>query len=106
MASSNPGHSSGDSSCSDEPERSSALPNYLLQIDDACATDPDSAFDGTQQKKINDEDGQSDGSEFHTPAQPSKHLCLSSVSPKKRRDVDAESESDSFERDSLFDPPW
>jgi hypothetical protein len=91
MASSDSGHSSDDSSCCDEPERSSTLPNYLLQIDDAYATDPVSSFDGAQQKKFDDEDGQSDGSEFHTPAQPSKRLYLPSVSPKKRReDVVAE----------------
>ena len=97
MVSSDSCHSSEDSSGSDDPDQSSAAPNSLLQIDDAYATDPDSAFDGTPQKKIDEEDGQSDDSEFHTPAQRSKRRRLASVSPKKRReDVVAKSESDSF----------
>jgi hypothetical protein len=55
---------------------------------------------------LNEEDGQSDDSQFHTPAQRSKRRRLLSVSPKKKReDIVAESESDSFERDSLFDSP-
>ncbi len=79
------------------------MPNSLLQNDDAYATDQDSDLDGTPQKKNDDEDGQSDWSEFRTHAQQSKRLCLPSVSPKKRReDVVAESEPDSFERDSLM----
>ncbi len=107
MASSDSGHSSDDSGGSDDPDRSSAVPNYPLQNDHAYATGPDSACDGTPQKKFDDEDGQSDESEFHTPAQRSKRRRLPSVSPKKRReDVVAKSESDSFERDSLFDSPW
>jgi hypothetical protein len=106
MESSDSGHSSDDSSGSDDPERTSALPNSLLHINDAYATDPDSVFDGTPQKKFDEEDGQSDDSEFHTPAQRSKPRRLPSVSPKTwREDVVAESESDLFERDSLFDSP-
>ncbi len=107
MASSDSGHSSDDSSGSDDPNRSRAVPNSLLQNDHAYATGPDSAFNGTQQKKIDEEDGQSDDSEFHTPAQRSKRMRLPSLGPKKRReDFVAKSESDSFERNSLFDSPW
>ncbi len=105
--SSDSGHYSDDSSGSDEPDRSSAVPNYLSQLDDNYATDADSVLDGTPQKQFHEEDWQSDGSEFHTPAQPSKPRRLPSVSPKKRKeDVAAESESDSFWRDSLFGSPW
>ncbi len=44
-------------SSEDDPGQSSAVPNSRLQIDDAYATDLDSAFDGTLQKKIDEEDG-------------------------------------------------
>jgi hypothetical protein len=50
MESSYSSHASDDSSSSDDPERTSALPNSLLQINDAYATGPDSVFDGTPQK--------------------------------------------------------
>ncbi len=97
MASRDSCHYSEDSSGSDDPDQSSAVPNSRLQIDNAYPTDPDSAFDGTPQKKIDEEDGQSDESEFHTPAQVSKRRRLPSVSPPKRREVVVEeSDSDSF----------
>ena len=78
MASSDSCHSSEDSSGSDDPNQSSAVPNSLfkLQINYAYATDPDSAFDGTPQKKFDEEDRQSNESEFHTPAQRSKRRHL------------------------------
>ncbi len=45
-------------------------------------------------------------SEFHTAAQVSKRQRLPAVSPSKRREViDAESDSDSYERDFWFDSP-
>ncbi len=106
MASRDSCHSPEDSSGSNDPDQSSAVPNSRLQIDYAYATDPGSAFDGTLQKKIDEEDGQSDESEFHTPAQVSKHRRLPSLSsPKRREAVVAESDFDSFERDFLFDSP-
>ncbi len=77
-------------------------------INYAYATVPDSAFDGTPEKQFDEEDGQSNDSQFHTPAPLSKRRRLPSpsVSPKKRsEDVVAKSDSDSFERDSLFYSP-
>jgi hypothetical protein len=65
MASSDFCHSSEDSSASDDPDQSSAVPNSQLQIDDAYATDPDSAVDGTPQKKFDEENGQSHESVSH-----------------------------------------
>ena len=85
MASSDSERFSDDSSGSDDPDQSHAMPNCRARIDDPDATDADSAFDGTPQKKIDEQDGQSDDSANHTPAQPSKPRQLSSVSPKKIR---------------------
>ncbi len=103
MASSDFAHSSDDSSGSDESDWSSAFPNSLSQLDDNYATDPDSAVDGTPQKTIDEEDGQSNESEFHTPTQLSKRRRLPSVSPPKRREVVvAESDSESLIRMSAI----
>ncbi len=60
----------------------------------------------TPEKQFEEEDGQSDGSEFHTPAQPSKRLRLPSGSPVELRKVyDPVYDSDGYDRDSLFGPP-
>mmetsp|Transcript_41118 Transcript_41118/g.85848 ORF Transcript_41118/g.85848 Transcript_41118/m.85848 type:complete len:267 (-) Transcript_41118:697-1497(-) len=85
MPSSHSSSSDGYSSGSDDSAKWSAVPNFLLQFLDAYATDPESIADGVPEKQFDDEDGQSVGSEFHTPAHSSKcrHL-LPSVSPKKR----------------------
>jgi hypothetical protein len=64
MASSDCRHSSEDSSGSDDPDQSSAVPNSLSLPDDAYAIDRDSLVDGTPQKQIDELDGQSDGSSF------------------------------------------
>ena len=87
MARSKSGRSSDESSGSDDPDQSRSTPNYRRQIDDPNAADADSAFDGTQQKQFDEQDGQSDDSVNHTPAQPSKRWRLPSVSPVKRRQV-------------------
>jgi hypothetical protein len=83
MASSDSAHSFDDSSCSDDPDKSCTTPNSLLQLDYAYATDLESVVDGTTQKKIDEEDGQSYGSEFHRLAQLSKRQHLPSVSQVK-----------------------
>ena len=87
MARSESGRSSDESSGSDDPDQSRSTPNYRQRSDDPNAADADSAFDGTQQKQFDEQDGQSDDFVNHTPAQPSKRRRLPSVSPVKRRQV-------------------
>jgi hypothetical protein len=106
MHSSDSEHSSYDSGAGDDPHRSSAVPNSSLQLQGDYASDSESVVPATPEKQFEEEDGQSDGSDFHTPAQPSKRRRLPSVSPVQKRQVDVqESDSDGFDRDSLFDPP-
>ena len=106
MHSSESEQSSGYSGAGDDPHRSSAVPNSLLQLQCAYASDSDSAAPATPEKQFNEQDGQSDGSDFHTPAQPSKRRRLSSVSPVQKRQVDVQDvDSDGFDCYSLFDPP-
>jgi hypothetical protein len=82
------------------------VPNSLLQLQCAYASDSDSAVPATPEKQFNEQDGHLDGSDFHTPAQPSKRRRLSSVSPVQKRQVDVQDvDSDGFDCDSLFDPP-
>ena len=75
----------GSGSGSDDPDQSSAMPKSLSQREDGNATDPESVVEGTPQKKIDEQEGQSDDSSMHTPAQPSKRQRLLSVSPAKKR---------------------
>ncbi len=101
MASSDPRHYSDDSSGSDDPDQSSAVPNSLSLLDDAYAIDRDSLVDGNPQKQFDEQDGQSDGSavySFHTPAQRGH---LPSVSPvKNSENLVPESVNDAIENDS------
>ncbi len=97
-------HSNDDSGCSDDPDQSSTVLNYLQQLKDDYATGADSVVTRTQEKQFDEQNWWLDGSEFHTPAQQSKRLRLSSVSPVKRNEMlVCESDSDGIERDSLFD---
>ena len=96
----------GSGSGSDIPDRSSPLLKLLSQCEDGNATDPESVVEGTPQKNIDVQEGQSDDSSMHTPAQPSKRQRRISVSPaKKGRILVHESDSDGFERDDLFETP-
>ena len=82
------------------------MPNSLLQLQHAYASGSDSVVPATPEKEFNEQDGQSDGSDYHTPAQPSKRRRLPSVSPVQKRQVDVQNvDSDGFDCDSLFDPP-
>ena len=65
MASSDSERFSDDSSGSDDPDQSRAMPNSRSQLDDPHATDADSAFDGTPQKKFEEKDGLSNYSISH-----------------------------------------
>ena len=95
---------SDDAGSGDGPRQSSAVPNSLSQLHDAYATDADSVVACTPEKEFEERDGLSDCSDLHTPAQPSKRRRLPTPSPvKKKKVVVAESDSDGFERDSLFD---
>jgi hypothetical protein len=87
-----------------DPRQSSAVTNSSSQLHDDYATDADSVVACTTEKKIEEQDGLSDDSDLHTPAQQSKRRRLPSLSPVKRKKaVVAESDSDGSERDSLFD---
>ena len=106
MHSSDSEHSSDDDRAGDDPHQSSAVPNSLLQLQDDYASGSDSVIACTPEKKFGEEDGLSDGSEFHTPAQQSKRRRLPSVSPVEKRPVHVPVyDSDDVDRDSLFDPP-
>ncbi len=109
MHSSDSEQSSDDSGAGVDPHQSSAVPNSLLQLQDDYASGSDLAIPCTPGKQFDEEDGLSDGSEFHTPAQPSKRQRLPTYSPTMRKGVPPvpaqESDSDGVERDSLFDSP-
>jgi len=104
MHSSDSDQSSDDSGAGDDPHRYSAVPNSLLQLQHAYASGSDSAAPATHEKEFDEQDGQSDCSDLHTPAQPSKRRRLPSVSPYKNRQVAvSELDSDGVYRDFLFD---
>ena len=106
MHSSDSEHLSDDSGDGDDPDQSSAVPNSLFQLQDDYATGSDSVVPATPEKQFDEEEGQSDCSDLHTPAQPSKRRRIPSVSPGKRRQVAVpDSDSDGVDRDSLFDSP-
>jgi hypothetical protein len=100
-------HYSDDAGSGDDPRQSGSVPNSLSQLQDDYATGSDSVVACTPEKKFGEQDGLSDSSELHTPAQPSKRRRLPSLSPvkSKKKVVVAESDSDGFDhdRDSLFD---
>jgi hypothetical protein len=85
MHSSDSEHSSDDSGAGDDPHRSSAVPNSLQQLQGDYASGSDSVVPSTPEKQFEEEDGQSDGSDFHTPAQQSKRRRLPSFSPVQNR---------------------
>jgi hypothetical protein len=96
--------SSNDSGAGDDPHRSSSVPNSLSQLQHAYATGSDSVVPATHEKEFDEQDGQSDCSDLHSPAQPSKHQHLPSAIPYKNRQVAvSESDSDGVYRDILFD---
>jgi hypothetical protein len=70
--------SSNDSGAGDDPHQSSAVPNSLLQLQGDYASGSDSEVPTTPEKsdRPEEQDGQSDGSEYHTPAQPSKPSAM------------------------------
>ena len=87
-----------------DPRRSCSVPNSLSQLQDDHEKGSDSAVACTPEKKFDEQDGLSDGSDFHTPAQPSKRRRLPSASPPQtRRVADYDTDSDGIDRDSLFE---
>ncbi len=90
MHSSDSKQSSDDSGAGDDPLQSSAVPNSLLQLQGDYASGSNDVVPGTPEKEFEEEDGQSDGSEFHTPAQLSKRRHFPSVSPVENRQVDVQ----------------
>ena len=93
MHSSDSEHLSDDSGAGDDPHQSRAVPNSLLQLQGDSTSGSDSVVPATPEKEFDEQDGLSDCSDCHTPAQPSKRPRLPSVSPVKRRQVSV-SESD------------
>ena len=78
MHSSESEHSSDDSGAGDDPHRSSAVPNSLLQLQCAYASDSDSAVP-LPRKNSRRRTG-SPMTQFHTTSQPYKRRCIPSVS--------------------------
>ena len=104
MHSSDSEHISDDAGSGDDPRQSSAASLSLKDIEDLYSSGSESRVAATPEKKFGESDGQSDCSDLHTPAQASKRRRLPSLSPvKKKKVVVPESDSDGFERDSLFD---
>ncbi len=102
--------SSDDSGAGDVPHQSSGMPNSLLQLQGDYASGSDSVVPATPEKSDEEEDGQSDCSDYHTPAQSSKRRRLPTPSPTTKGIPQApvlarESDSDSVECDSLFKSP-
>jgi hypothetical protein len=97
-------HSSNDSRSGVHPQPSNATDKSWKDIEDLYSSGSESRVPATPEKEFEEPDGQSDDSDFHTPAQPSKRRRIPSVSPVKRKQVAApDSESDGMERDSLFE---
>jgi hypothetical protein len=97
-------HFSDDAGSGDDPRQSSATNLSLKDIEDLYSSGSESRVAATPEKEFGEADGQSDCSDLHTPAQASKRRRLPSLSPvKKKKVVVPESDSDGFERDSLFD---
>jgi hypothetical protein len=97
-------HNSDDSGSGDDPPLSNATNKSWQAIQDLYSSGSESRVPATPEKEFEESDGQSDCSDLHTPAQPSKRRRLPSLSPVKRKKVVvAESDSDGMERDSLFD---
>ena len=92
---------------SDDPDRAVSQPNCLAQFNDTYASEPDEQIARTLEKEFDEQDGQSDNSQFHTPAQPSKRRRLLSDSPfKQRKSVGktlSQSDSALFDRAFLFE---
>ncbi len=76
---------SDDSGTGDDPHQSSTVLNSLLRFQGDYASGSDDVVPCTPEKQFEEEDGQSDGSEFLTPAQQSKRRRLPSVSPVENR---------------------
>ncbi len=85
----------------DDPHRSSAVPNSLLQLQHDYASGSDSVVPATPEKEFDEQDWQSDCSDLHTPAQPFKCRRLPSVSPYKNRQVAVSESSNGVYRDFL-----
>ena len=99
--------SSDDSGSGDEPHQSSAVPNSLQQLQGDYRSSSDSVVAATPEKLNEGQDSQSDGSEYHSPAQPSKRRRLPAYNPTMRKGIPPvqapQSDSDGVECDSLFD---
>ena len=100
---------SDDSGAGDDPHQSSTVPNSLLQLQGDYASGSDSVVPATPEKSDEEHDGQSAGSEYHTPAQPSMRRRLPTFSPTTTKGIPPvpaqESDSDGVECDSFFDSP-
>jgi hypothetical protein len=62
-------HSSDDSGAGDDPRQSGSVANSLSQLQDDYETGSDSVVACTPEKKFEEQDGLSDCSDLHTPAQ-------------------------------------
>ena len=101
--------SSDDSGSGDDAHQSSAVPNSLQQLQGDYGSSSDSVVAATPEKLNEGQDRQSDGSEYHSPAQLSKRWRLLAYNPTMRKGIPPvrapQSDSDGVECDSLFDSP-
>jgi hypothetical protein len=93
------------SSASVDPDQSGSVANSLTQLqhDDETGSDSEVAC-APEKKQFVEQDGLSECSDLHTPAQPSKRRRLPSVTPSEtRRVADSVMDSDGMDRDDIFD---
>jgi hypothetical protein len=97
-------HSDDDAGSSVDPHTSNATNKSWKEIEDLYSSHSESRVPATPEKEFEEADGQSDGSDLHTPAQSSKPRRLPSLSPVKRRhSIAPDSDSDGLDCDSLFE---
>ena len=79
--------SSDDSDSGDDAHQSSAVPNSLQLLQGDYGSSPDSVVAATPEKSYEEQDSQSDRSENHTPAQPSKRRRLPAYNPTMKKGI-------------------
>ena len=94
--------SDDDSDAGNDPRQSSTVLKSSLHDESDYAAGSSSVVPATPEKSFEEQDGQSDGSEHHSPAQPFKRRCLPTCSPTMSKGIHPvpaqESDSDGVER--------
>ena len=91
-----------DSDAGNDPRQSSTVLKSSLHHESDYAAGSGSGVPATPERSFEEEEGQLDGSEHHSPAQPFKHRCLPTCSPTMSKGIhhvpDQESDFDGVER--------